>query len=475
MILLLFIPLIAGLLAWLFPSRYAAGISVVSNALVAILVSSVISDLYELGAHSISLPWMTEIHSRFALGIHSLNATFLALSAIVYLLVSLWTLNKNYKDSSAFYALLSFSQVGVMGVFLSMDALLFYLFWELALIPMYFLVARWGSGDATKISFRFFIYTFVGSVLMLVALFYLYYQHGQTFEWVYWMEHASDLSASSQRWMLVLMLLGLGVKIPIFPLHSWQASTYKSAPRPVTVVLSALMSKMGVFGLIHWMMYILPSGFEWATPFMVGLAIVGILYASLVAMDSGSMVRVLAFSSIAHLGLMVLGLFATPERALSAVAFQILSHGLVVMALWMLVEKIEDAYGSDEFGKISGGLASTSSSLALFMVFFAFANVGLPLTMNFVGEYMLLFAAYLYKPMAMVLAGLSVIFGAVYMLRFLRKILYGNKTAPTIALSSLEMAIMSVLVIAVLLYGVYPYPVLQLTEQIPDFINTIKK
>ncbi len=470
LILLLLVPLIAGLLAWILPSKYARYFALISAMITAWVTSVMISEYYEVGHYLLQFDWIPSVGAHFSMGLSSWNVTFLGLAAVVYLLVFVWTFGKKYHNEGAFYALLCFSQIGITGVFLSYDALLFYLFWELALIPMYFLVARWGRARRIEISFKFFIYTFLGSVMMLVALFYMYYQHGQTFDWNTWKAHSANISFTDQCWLFALLIIGVGVKIPIFPLHSWQSETYKTAPKPVTVVLSALMSKMGIFAFIHWIMYMLPDATQSSSNFMIGLLVIGILYASLIAIATKSMVRILAFSSIAHFSLMMMGLFCAPATALPAVGFQIVSHGLVVMALWMIIDKIEYAYDSDMLDKIGGGLAATSPRLAIFFVFFAFANVGLPLTMNFVGEFILLKSIFVHSPSLMLLAGLSVIFGAIYMLRMLRMTLYGDHPAQTIHLDRMETVVLVVLVMGVVYFGIYPYPILEVVEHIPQEI-----
>jgi NADH-quinone oxidoreductase subunit M len=365
------------------------------------------------------------------------------------------------------------TQAGLMGVFTATDALLFYFFWELALVPVYFLCSGWGGEKRIAVTFKFFIYTFTGSVLMLTGLLYLYYQtpdHSFSLESFY----ALKLPGNTQNWLFWLLFAAFAVKIPVFPLHTWQPDTYEQSPTAVTMVLSGLMVKMGLFGFIRWVWPMVPSGVHVWGDVVMSLAVIGIIYASLIAIRQDDIKRLVAYSSIAHMGLMVMAIFSENNIGLQGVMIQMFNHGINIIGLWIVVELIERQFGTRKLSQL-GGIAQKAPALTTLLVIIALANIALPLTNSFVGEFLLfngIWHAYsVYNMVFTALAGLSIILAAVYTLNMIQKICYGATNAVTETgrdINLNEKLALGIIVLVIVILGVYPQPALNLTNGFVD-------
>jgi NADH-quinone oxidoreductase subunit M len=354
--------------------------------------------------------------------------------------------------------------------------LLFYFFWELALIPAYFLCSQWGGERRIAVTFKFFIYTFVGSLFMLVGIIYMYFKTpDQSFALESF--YKLNLPIDEQLWLFWVMFVAFAVKMPVFPLHTWQPDTYEQSPTAVTMVLSGVMVKMGVFGLIRWLVPVVPTG-AWAWGDTVStFAIIGMIYASLIAMRQDDLKRLVAYSSIAHMGLMCIAIFATNEMGMQGVMIQMFNHGINIIGLWIVVELIERQFKTRKMSEL-GGLAQKAPALAILLVIVSLANVALPLTNAFVGEFLMFSGVFnsnvsQYNEVFSVTAAITVILSAVYMLNMLQKVLFGNTTPITKAGSDIrlnEKLTLIVLVAVIIAGGVYPKPILEVTESTVDMI-----
>jgi NADH-quinone oxidoreductase subunit M len=366
------------------------------------------------------------------------------------------------------------TQAGMMGVFIASDALLFYFFWELALVPMYFLCSGWGGERKIPVTFKFFVYTFTGSVLMLIGLLYLYFQ---TPDRSFSMEsfYALKLSNNTQSWVFWLLFVAFAIKMPVFPFHTWQPDTYEQSPTAATMVLSGIMVKMGVFGVIRWVLPIVPvASYSWGDVVM-SLAVIGIVYASIIAIRQDDLKRLIAYSSIAHIGLIAATLFAETKSGYQGVMIQIFNHGINIIGLWIVVELIERQFGTRKLSQL-GGIAQKAPALATLLVIIAFANVALPLTNAFVGEFLMFngiwnSAVTKYNIVFTVLAILSIILVAVYTLNMVQKIFYGSTNTITERAHDInfnEKIALGAVVVLILVFGVYPQPLLNLTNGFVD-------
>ena len=368
------------------------------------------------------------------------------------------------------------TQAGLMGVFMATDALLFYFFWELALIPVYFLSSGWGGEKRIQATFKFFIYTFSASVLMLIGLVFLYFQ---TPDRSFSMEsfYALNLPNKEQGWVFWMLFLAFAVKMPVFPFHTWQPDTYEQSPTAVTMVLSGIMVKMGVFGVIRWVLPIVPAG-AWAWGDVVmSLSVIGVIYASIIAIQQNDLKRLIAYSSIAHIGIMAATLFAETKSGYQGVMMQMFNHGINIIGLWIVVELIERQFGTRKLSEL-GGIAQKAPALATLLVIVSFANISLPLTNAFVGEFLMFNGIWSstvtkYNVVFTALAALSIILAAVYTLNMIQKVFFGQVNELTEKTHDIrwneKLAIGSIIVM-ILVFGIYPQPILNLTN---GFVNSL--
>ena len=477
-LLLFLVPLIGGLLSFFIKNDKAVrGWSLVVS-LVALFLS-IASNTFLKSADQLNFhaQWMGSLGSSFSLKLDGLSQILTLLTAISYPVILIATWKTEYKKPNNFFALMLLTQAGLMGVFTATDALLFYFFWELALIPVYFLCSGWGHERRIPVTFKFFIYTFTASVVMLVAILYLYFQtpdHSFSIQSFY----ALKLSQNTQSWLFWLMFVAFAVKMPVFPFHTWQPDTYEQSPTAATMVLSGIMVKMGLFGLIRWVWPIFPFAVHAWGDVVMSMAVIGIIYASLIAIQQDDMKRLIAYSSIAHMGLMVMAVFSENSTAMNGVMMQMFNHGINIIGMWIVVELIERQFGTRKLSQL-GGVAQKAPALTALLVIVALANVALPLTNGFIGEFLMFNGIWNslsdYKVIFTVFAIIAIILSAVYTLRMIQKIFYGNTNTLTETAhdaSFNEKAILSVLVIVIVVLGVYPQPLLDLGNR---FVEVLMK
>jgi NADH-quinone oxidoreductase subunit M len=473
-LLLILVPLLTGLAAFFLRNEKVVRTWALFSALVTLAVS-LIGLIFIKDAKFLQhqCEWLPALGSSFYIRLDGVGLLLTLLTAVSYPIILLATWDTNYKKANNFFALMLLGQAGIMGVFLAMDALLFYFFWELALIPMYFLCSQWGGERRIAVTFKFFVYTFLGSILMLVAIIFLYNKtpdHSFSINSFYQLV----LNPKQQNLVFWLMFAAFAIKMPIFPLHTWQPDTYEQAPTATTMVLSGVMVKMGVFGVIRWLFPIVTSAsFQWGD-FITPLAIIGMIYASLIALRQDDLKRLIAYSSIAHMGLLCAGLFTQNTSGLQGVMIQMFSHGINIIGLWIVAEWIERKLGTRKISDL-GGLAQTAPWLAIYLVVIALANIALPLTNAFVGEFLIfngILSSYTkYYVWFTVMAGICIILAAAYTLRMVRKVAYGNVnelTARATDLGMNEKVALGVIVGLIFLAGILPQQMLDLTAGVTD-------
>ncbi len=467
-LLLILLPLVAGLALLLVKGNsakfVALTVSLIEFALSAYLCTQMESSSATQYAYSLS--WLPEAGISFSLGLDGISMLLVLLATVLCPVIILSTFNTDTKNSSAFYALILIMEAGLVGVFEARDAFCFYLFWEAALIPVYFLAAIWGGQDRIRVTFKFFIYTVFGSLLMLASLVYLYMKtpgsHSAALEAFYNL----PLDNNEQNWIFGGLFIAFAIKMPIFPFHTWQPDTYTESPTAATMLLSGIMLKMGLYGVVRWLLPIVPSGAaEWSMTVMV-LSVIGIIYGSIIAIQQKDVKRLIAYSSFAHVGLMCAGLFSGTVAGLQGAMVQMFAHGVNVVGLFMVAEIIAQRTKTREIAAL-GGLTRTTPQLTVFFVILMLGSVALPLTNGFVGEFMLLSAVFKYNPLIGAVAGVTIILGAVYMLKMFQGVMLGpnKENAPLIKdLNMSETLAFIPLIVLVFWIGVYPKPFLALTE-----------
>ena len=464
-LLLILIPVVSAVLAFFLKNGNTAKNWALFASTVTLLVG--IYALCPTTKLDFDAAWLPVLGSRFSLSLDGLSKMLVLLTAISFPIVFAATYNNEYKQSNAFYGLMLLTQAGLMGVFLASDCLLFYFFWELALIPVYFLCSIWGGEKRIAVTFKFFIYTFIGSLLMLVGILYLYFltpDHSFAISSFY----ALKLGAAQQNTGFWLFFIAFAIKMPIFPLHTWQPDTYEQSPTAVTMILSGVMVKMGVYAVIRWLIPIFPLATVKYADVIIIASVIGMIYASLIAIKQDDVKRLVAYSSIAHVGLMSAALFSMKTIGWNGVMVQMFNHGINVIGLWIVADTIEQRLGTRKFSEL-GGLAQKAPVLAILLVVLALANVALPLTNAFVGEFLMFNGLFQYNCWIAGIAGISIILSAVYTLNMVQKLFYGQTVSAThnaLEIKGNVQFVLIVLVLVIIGFGVYPQPLIDLTKQI---------
>lgn len=468
-VLLILIPFIGGLLAMMMPESkvhiQATGFSVITLALSMAVYYFYTQQTAGIDLHY-SVSWIESIGARFSVGIvkgDSLALLMVILTGLVFPLIFFSIQNKQPEKPSTFYGLMLMAQAGLMGVFLAKDALLFYVFWEVALIPVYFLSSMYGGPRRIAVTFKFFIYTFVGSLLMLVGILLIYQQTPiHSFDWDSFVSVGKAMPAEKQNWLFWLLFLAFAIKIPIFPFHTWQPDAYEESATPVTIVLSAIMVKMGLFALIRWLLPVLPLGCEKWMNLVLLLSVISIVYTSCLALVQTNIKRVIAYSSIAHVGLMCAAIFSHQLIGIQGAAIQMFNHGITITGMWVLVAILENRLHTQDLRKM-GGIASISPWFSVSLVIASLANIGFQMTNGFVGEFMMfngLFKALTpYHFVFTVFAGLGIILAATYTLNMVQKVAYGELNEKTSLFKDLtinEKMVMGIILLLIIGLGFYP-------------------
>lgn len=455
-VILLLFPFLASFILLTFRARFAKLIAMVA-AVVELSLTAITLLKFTPGPYAqflYDIVWIKDMGVSFSLGIDGISILFVILTNFILFIVVLLTLNYNY--SKYFYVLLFVTQAALLGVFMSFDALLFYFFWEVALIPIYFLISYWGDGsNKLKITFRFFCYTMLGSLLMLFGIIYIKTVAGG-FDILSF--YKANLNITSQKWLFWAFFIAFAIKIPIFPFHSWQRDTYVSAPFAGSIILCALMLKMGIYGSIRWMMPIFNDAIESFKILIVILCLVNIIYGAISAIRRKNIKALIAYSSLSHVGLIFLGVLILSFTSIEGALFQSFNHGLVATALFAVAQIIYHRIKTHNINDIGGGLAVYSRFFTFCFFTMILSSIAFPLTGGFIGEFILLKAIYDYSAVVAFVSVLSVIFGAVYSLRLFKKTMLGEslKNIDFEPLHINESLALMLLVITTIMIGLYP-------------------
>ncbi len=405
------------------------------------------------------LPWIERFQVFYHLGVDGISVWFVPLTAFITIIVvvAAWqVITERVNQYMGAFLILS----GLMvGVFSALDGLLFYVFFEATLIPMYIIIGMWGGPRRVYAAFKFFLYTLLGSLLMLVALLYLYFKSGGSFNILDW--HRLPLPLSAQSLLFFAFFAAFSVKVPMWPVHTWLPDAHVEAPTGGSVVLAAIMLKLGAYGFLRFSLPIAPDAArEWAW-LIIALSLIAVVYIGLVALVQQDMKKLVAYSSIAHMGFVTLGFFIFSELGVSGGIVQMISHGFISGAMFLCIGVLYDRMHSREIADY-GGVANTMPKFAAFAVFFAMANSGLPGTSGFVGEWMVILGTVKANFWLAALAATALIFGAAYNLWMVKRVYFGEvANAQVRALTDIdarEFAMLAVLAIAVLWMGLYPKP-----------------
>jgi len=474
---LIFLPVIAAFAVLLFKNNLAKHValafSIVELIIAGIFLSRFVPDASFQFVTDVA--WIPKFGIYFNAGIDGISMIMVLLSTLLVPLIILTTYQHQYKNASVFYALILFMQAGMLVVFTALDGFLFYVGWEAALIPIYFICSLWGGQNRIRITLKFFIYTFSGSLFMLVGIIFLYLQ---TPEKTYDIFHFYNLSLHplQQSWVYWAFFLAFAIKMPLFPFHTWQPDTYTEAPSAGTMMLGGIMLKMGIYGVIRWMIPTVPLGFiQW---FNVGLIlpVMGIVYASIIAFTRKDGKRLVAYSSIAHVGLIAAGVFAWTYQGLQGAMIQMLSHGINIVGMFFIWDIISRRLNTRRIDEL-GGIAKVAPKFAIAFLIIVLGTVALPLTNGFIGEFLLLNSVFEINIWLAAVAGLTMIFGAVYMFRMYKNVMQGDTNALTATFTDIhgsEILVLGIVCALIIVIGIYPQPILHISDAaVKELVHTV--
>jgi NADH-quinone oxidoreductase subunit M len=403
--------------------------------------------------------WIPRFNVNYHLGVDGLSVWFVLLTAFITIVVVIaaWEV---IQDRVAQYMGAFLILSGLMvGVFSAVDGLLFYVFFEATLIPMYIIIGVWGGPNRVYAAFKFFLYTLLGSLLMLVALVYLYYKSGGSFDILAW--HKLPLPMPVQALLFFAFFAAFSVKVPMWPVHTWLPDAHVEAPTGGSVVLAAIMLKLGAYGFLRFSMPIAPDASREYAWFIIALSLIAVLYIGLVALVQQDMKKLVAYSSIAHMGFVTLGFFVFNELGVAGGIVQMISHGFVSGAMFLCIGVLYDRVHSREIASY-GGVVNTMPRFAAFAVLFAMANCGLPGTAGFVGEWMVILGAVKYNFFIAALAATTLVFGAAYTLWMVKRVYFGDVANDDVKalkdINGREFLMLGMLAVAVLWMGLHPKP-----------------
>jgi NADH-quinone oxidoreductase subunit M len=403
--------------------------------------------------------WIERFNVHYHLGVDGLSMWFVPLTAFITVIVVIagWeVITERVAQYMGAFLILS----GLMvGVFSALDGLLFYVFFEATLIPMYIIIGIWGGPNRVYAAFKFFLYTLLGSLLMLVALVYLYFKSGGSFDILAW--HKLPLPLNAQTLLFFAFFAAFSVKVPMWPVHTWLPDAHVEAPTGGSVVLAAIMLKLGAYGFLRFSLPIAPDAAREWDWLIITLSLTAVLYIGLVALVQQDMKKLVAYSSIAHMGFVTLGFFMFNELGVSGALVQMVSHGFVSGAMFLCIGVLYDRVHSREIASY-GGVANTMPKFAAFAVLFAMANCGLPGTAGFVGEWMVILGAVQYNFWIGLLAATTLFFGAAYTLWMVKRVYFGDVANDDVRaltdINAREFTMLAILAVAVLWMGLYPKP-----------------
>lgn len=433
------------------------------GAVVSLLPTIPLITQFDNAAHGMQFyevaPWIERFNIFYRLGVDGLSMWFIPLTAFITIIVvaAAWeVIEERVAQYMGSFLLLS----GLMiGVFAALDGVLFYFFFEATLIPMFIIIGVFGGPNRVYAAFKFFLYTFFGSLLTLIAIIYLYNVSG-TFEIQKW--HTQILGMKEQILIFIAFFMAFAVKVPMWPVHTWLPDAHVEAPTGGSVVLAAIMLKLGAYGFLRFSLPIAPDASHYLAPVVIVLSLIAVIYIGLVAMVQKDMKKLVAYSSIAHMGFVTLGFFIFNEMGVQGGIMQAISHGFVSGAMFLCIGVLYDRMHSREIADY-GGVVNTMPKFAAFAVLFSMANAGLPATSGFIGEFMVILAAVQFNFWTGLAAGTALILGAAYSLWMVKRVVFGPvgnaHVAKLVDLNKREFAILAVLAIATLYMGLYPAPI----------------
>jgi NADH-quinone oxidoreductase subunit M len=464
LLIVLIIPIITGSFLFLFRNASTVRSIAVASSVVNFLLTLPI--VFSASASNYTTSWINFMGIQFSLGTDGISLIMLLLTNLLFPFILLAGFKYDQKNVSLLNFLILATQSALIGVFLAQNAFLFYVFWELALIPLYFILLLWGGDGRRIITLKFFIYTLTGSLFLLFGIIYLYQLTPGT--------HTTDFSAfrhliipdQTQIWLFWILFIAFAIKMPVFPFHTWQPPTYTMAPTQGVMILAGVMTKMGIYGALRFLFPIVPLGVLYWQNTVIILSLIGVVYASIIAFRKSNIKKLIAYSSMAHISLMVAAMFVFNQYALQGLLFQVISHGVTIVALFYMANLIREKTGTLEITQM-GGLKQKAPQMAILFLIIVLGSIALPLTAGFVGEFLMIAGLFKQSIWYALIGGTTMIFGAIYMLYAYQRVMLGElkgSFAKITDLKSIDYLILIPLIAVILVLGIYPQPLFNLLE-----------
>ena len=471
--LVIWLPIIGGALVLLISGSHRPSVARWSSLLVSLLTFWVSLSLWTRFDRSSSdmqfverQPWIDRFNIEYFLGVDGISVPLILLTTFLTIIVVIAGWRVIQTRVAQYFASFLIMEGLMIGVLCALDSILFYLFWEAMLIPMFLIIGIWGGPNRVYAAIKFFLYTLAGSLLMLVALLYLYNASQGSFDVLVFQQ--LPLTSSVQTLIFLAFFAAFAVKVPMVPVHTWLPDAHVEAPTGGSVILAAVTLKMGAYGFLRFAMPIAPDAAHELAWLVIGLSLIAVVYIALVALVQRDMKKLIAYSSISHMGFVTLGFFVFDTTAMTGAVVQMISHGFISAAMFLGVGVLYDRLHSREIS-VYGGVVKVMPMFGFFMVFFAMANAGLPGTSGFVGEFLVILGAFSVSGVYASIAALTLIVGAAYTLWMVKRVIFGGISNPDVeALKDLdcrELGVMGILALAVLLIGVWPSPLLEVMDQ----------
>ncbi len=417
-----------------------------------------------------TINWIPSFGISFHVALDGLSLVLLLLTFFLGLLSVLCSWNEIKEKTGFYFFNLLWTLAGISGVFIAMDLFLFYFFWEVMLVPMYFLIAIWGDTNRRYAAYKFFIFTQAGGLLMLLAILALYFIHGKqsgVYSFDYFSLQNTTLEPSTARWIMLGFLIAFIVKLPVVPFHNWLPDAHSEAPTAGSLLLAGLLLKTGAYGIIRFVLVLFPQASAEISWWAMLFAVIGIVYGALLAFAQTDIKRLIAYTSVSHMGFVLLGIFAFREIAMQGVVIQILAHGISTGALFVMAGMLKERLHTRDIGQM-GGLWTWMPSMGGAAMLFTMASLGLPMLGNFIAEFLILQGAFSTNAVFTVIASLGLILAALYSLRLMQKVFLGQPatTIPVKDFSIREWIVMAMLGISIVVLGLYPQPVMDMVKSI---------
>ncbi|MGD1010232.1 MAG: NADH-quinone oxidoreductase subunit M [Candidatus Aminicenantales bacterium] len=468
-----FLPLAGLVLVLLIPGRRAGAIKAAANIIAGLEFLATLALLVKFDPGSAEMQfveradWIRAFHVQYLLGIDGISLLLVLLTSLLAFLATLSSWRAITGRVKEYYVFMLLLEAGMIGVFISLDLVLFYVFWEVMLVPMYFLIGIWGGERRLYAAIKFFLYTLFGSVVMLVGILVLYFQY-HTFDLMAMLQRGSVLPLALQSWVFLAFFLGFAIKVPMFPFHTWLPDAHVEAPTAGSVLLAGVLLKMGTYGFVRFSLPLFPEASRKFVPLLVALALISIVYGALVSLMQKDMKKLIAYSSVSHMGFVMLGIFTFSPMAVKGAVLQMINHGISTGALFLIVGVLYERRHTRLISEF-GGLSSRLPLYAAVFLIMTLSSIGLPGLNGFIGEFMILMGAWNVNWVWAAVAASGIILGAAYMFWLYQRVMFGRLENPANQslkdLSARELATFLPLIVLVFWIGVFPKPFLHLIDK----------